>query len=129
MAWVDTAAAACAMRHCGTSVVTASIDALHFVAPVPMGWVVCLDASVNYTARTSCEIGVRVTAFHPITGELRHTATAYLTFVGLDGAGKPTPIPPLKPETAKDRERFAAGEIRRRGRLELKERLLKNATP
>jgi acyl-CoA hydrolase len=127
MAWVDIAAASAAMRHCRRAVVTASIDALHFVAPVRIGWIVCLDASVNYTARTSCEVGVRVTAFDPITGERNHTASAFLTFVALDGNGRPTPMPPVIPETAKERERFEAAKERRKARLELKDRLQKRA--
>src|SRR5258707_63517 len=89
MAWVDTVAATCAMRHCGKAVVTASIDSLHFLAPIPLGWVACLDARVNFASRTSCEIGVRVTAYNPITSEQHHTASAYLTFVALDSNGRP----------------------------------------
>lgn len=125
MAWVDIVAATCAMRHCKKQVVTASMDAMHFLAPIRMGWIVCLDASVNFTARTSAEIGVRVTAFHPITGERNHTASAYLTFVALDSNGKPSSIPPITPMTEKDKERFEAAQDRRKARLELKARLQK----
>jgi acyl-CoA hydrolase len=120
MAWVDIAAATCAMRHCSRAVVTASIDAMHFLAPVKMGWILCVDASVNYTSRTSCEVGVRVTATHPTTGESNHTATAYLTFVALDSNGRPTPMPPLAPETAPEKARYAAAQERRKARLALK---------
>lgn len=123
MAWVDTVAATCAMRHCGKAVVTASIDSLHFLAPIPLGWVACLDASVNYASKTSCEIGVKVTAYNPISSEQHHTASAYLTFVALDSNGRPTPIPKVLPETPKDKERFRAAEERRKGRLELKQKL------
>ena len=123
MAWVDTVAATCAMRHSGKAVVTASIDSLHFLAPIPLGWVACLDASVNYASRTSCEVGVKVTAYNPITSEKHHTASAYLTFVALDSHGRPSPIPPVLPETPKDKERFHAAGERRKARLELKEKL------
>jgi acyl-CoA hydrolase len=123
MAWVDIAAATCAMRHCGKSVVTASVDALHFLAPIPVGWLVCLDASVNYTATSSCEVGVRVTAVNPINSAIHHTASAYLTFVALGEGGKPVPIPKIIPQTPKDHERYAAAAERRRARLELKARL------
>jgi len=122
MAWVDVAAAVCAMRHCKKQVVTASIDAMNFLAPIRIGSIVCLDASVNYASRTSCEVGVKVTAFNPLNGEEHHTASAYLTFVALDSNGKPTPIPPVVPETAKDKQRFEAAVERRKQRLELKER-------
>jgi len=123
MAWVDIAAATCAMRHAERTMVTASIDAMHFLAPIKKGWIVCLDACVNYTARSSCEIGVRVTAEHPISRERVHTASAYLTFVALDSFGKPTAIAPVLPETDKEKARFHAAELRRAQRLELKEKL------
>ncbi len=120
VSWVDIAAACCAMRHSSTQVVTASIDAMAFLSPIHVGWVVCLDASVNFAARTSCEVGVKVTAFNPVTGERHHTATAYLTFVALDSYGRPTPIPPVEPQTADEHRRYAAGQKRREERLRLK---------
>lgn len=127
VSWVDIAAATCAMRHCGKAVVTASIDAMAFLTPIHVGWVACLDASVNFTATSSCEVGVKVTAFNPVTGERHHTATAFLTFVALDSFGRPTPIPPVVPENAEDRRRFEAGRERRKARLELKSRMTNRA--
>ena len=123
--WVDIAAAACAMRHSQRSVVTASIDAMAFLTPIHVGWVVCLDASVNFAGRTSCEVGVKVTAFNPVTQERHHTATAYLTFVALDSYGRPTPMPEVLPATDEEKNRYEAAQERRKGRLELKERLTK----
>ncbi len=123
MAWVDIAAATAAMRHARKAVVTASIDALHFLAPIKTGWLVTLDASVNFTARTSCEVGVKVIAYDPISGETNHTASAYLTFVSLDGNGRPTPMPPVLPETDEQKARFGAAQERRKARLALKETL------
>ena len=83
MSWVDIAAAICAQRHSRSNVVTASIDGLDFVQPVYKGWVVNLKSSINFTGRTSMEVGVRVDAENPQTGECFHTASAYLTFVAL----------------------------------------------
>jgi acyl-CoA hydrolase len=123
VAWVDLAAAACAMRHCGRPVVTASIDAMHFLAPIRIGWLVSLKASVNFTNRSSCEVGVRVSASNPVTGDEYHTASAYLTFVALDVNGKPTAIPAIECENDKDRERLDAAKVRRKARLALKEEL------
>ncbi|MCB0355949.1 MAG: acyl-CoA thioesterase, partial [Bdellovibrionales bacterium] len=60
MSWIDIAAAISAQRHAQRPVVTASIDDLHFIAPVKSGWVVNLKASVNHTAKSSMEVGVRV---------------------------------------------------------------------
>jgi acyl-CoA hydrolase len=118
MSWTDIAAAISAQRHCGMNVVTASIDALNFVAPVYKGWIVNLKASVNYAARTSMEIGVRIDAENPVTKRVFHTASAYLTFVALNEHGRPTPVPPVLPETEEQIRRFKAAELRRQLRLQ-----------
>ena len=117
MAWIDIAAAIAAQRHSGREVVTASIDRLDFVAPVYKGWVVNMKASVNFTSRTSMEVGVRVDAENPKTGETFHTASAYTTFVALGSNGKPIEIPGLELETDTDRRRFESGKKRRELRL------------
>jgi acyl-CoA hydrolase len=76
MSWIDIAGAITAQRHCRKQVVTASIDDMAFVAAIKLGWFVHIRARVNYTARTSMEIGVRVDAEDPRTGERHHTASA-----------------------------------------------------
>jgi acyl-CoA hydrolase len=116
--WIDICAAVAAQRHCRNPVVTASFDALNFVKPVLQGWVVNLRASVNYAAKTSMEIGVRVDAENPRTGETFHTATAYLTFVALGNDKKPTAVPPVVPETPDEVRRYKDAEIRRQRRIE-----------
>ena len=118
MSWIDIAAAICAQRHCQLPVVTASIDDLHFIAPVYKGWVVNLKASVNFVAKTSMEVGVRVDAENPIEGLTYHTASAYLTFVALGKDGKPTEIIGVEPQTAEEKRRFQAAEQRRKWRLQ-----------
>lgn len=118
MSWVDIAAAIAAQRHSGMPVVTASIDALNFVAPVYKGWVVNLKASVNFVSKTSMEIGVRVDAENPLDGSCFHTASAYLTFVALDRDGRPAVVRPLIAETEDQKRRMKAAEKRRQLRLE-----------
>ncbi|MCB0348128.1 MAG: acyl-CoA thioesterase [Bdellovibrionales bacterium] len=120
MSWIDIAAAIAAQRHSMSQVVTASIDALHFVAPVKKGWVVNLKASVNRVFKTSMEIGVRIDAENPITGEYFHTATAYLTFVALNSLSQPVEIPKILPETDEEKRRYEHAEIRRQNRLQKK---------
>ncbi len=124
MSWVDIAAATCAMRHATKTVVTASIDAMHFISPIKIGWIVTLKSAINFTSNSSCEIGVKVTAENPMTGEKFHTASAYLTFVALDSHGRATPIPQIKPDTPEEFEREAAARARRGARLKLREHLL-----
>jgi acyl-CoA hydrolase len=117
MSWIDIAAAISAQRHSRRPVVTASIDALNFIAPVYVGWIVNLKASVNFVSRTSMEVGVRLDAENPIEGKRFHVASAYLTFVALDDKGKPCQIPALKLEGEDQIRRHADGARRRELRL------------
>lgn len=112
MKLIDNAALVVASRHTGRNAVTASIDRLDFHHPVYLGNLVILKASMNRAGRTSMEVGVRVEAEELTTGEVRHTASAYLTFVALDADGRPTPVPELIAETAEDRRRFAEADER-----------------
>lgn len=117
MQWIDVCAGVAAMRHAGGAVLTASIDRLDFLSPVRVGEVVLLQAMVNYTARTSMEVGCRVETEDMRTGERRYVTKAYLTFVAVDAEGKPRPVPPLELVTEDDRRRHAEAELRRRARL------------
>lgn len=117
MSWIDISAAIAAQRHSNKIVVTASIDRLSFIAPIKKGWVVNLKASVNFASRTSMEVGVKVEAENPLTSEMFHTASAYLTFVAVDSEGKPSEIPSLVPETDIEKRRFDAAQKRRELRL------------
>jgi uncharacterized protein (TIGR00369 family) len=117
MKLIDTAAAVVASRHSRNNVVTASIDRLDFHHPVFVGDLLFFKASMNLVGRTSMEIGVRVEAENLITGEVRHTASAYLTYVALDEGGKPKEVPRLIIETAEDRRRNREAKIRRESRL------------
>lgn len=117
LGFVDRAAAFCAMKHCGRPVVTKSFDSVEFNEPIFIGELVVALASVNYTGTTSMEVGVRVLAQNPITGEERHTNTCYATFVALDEHGRPTRVPPVLPETDEERRRYEDGRRRREERL------------
>lgn len=122
MSWIDICGAITAQRHSRLPVVTASIDYLQFVQPVFIGWTVNLKASVNYVGKTSMEVGVRVDAENPRTGETFHTASAYLSFVALDPDKKPTSIAPLKVETEVEKRRHDDAKKRREARLKLRGR-------
>jgi len=126
MSWIDIAAAIAAQRHCQMPVVTASIDDLHFVAPVFKGWIVNLKAAVNFAGRTSMEVGVRIDAENPIENKTFHTASAYLTFVALGFNGKPVEIPQVLAETPDEKRRYKAAEVRRKLRLERRAIYLKH---
>ncbi len=104
--YIDTAAAMVAMRHAHGNAVTASIDRVDFIMPVYVGELAHFKACLNWVGRSSMVVGVRVEGENLFTGERRHTASAYLTFVALDGNGKPCPIPSIRLETETDKRRF-----------------------
>jgi len=123
--WMDLAGAVAATRHARRMVVTASIDHLSFLAPIHIGDFVILRAAVNYTGKTSMEVGVTIESEDPLTGRRQRTTRGYLTFVALDERGQPTPIPCVKPETDKEKQRYE--EAKRRRQLKLawrKEKLI-----
>jgi acyl-CoA hydrolase len=115
--WVDICAAIAAQRHAGRVAVTASIDALEFHAPIRVGDLVCLSARVNAVFRSSLEVSVHVEREDRVTRARTLCVHAFLTFVGVDDGGQPTPIPPLSLETDEDRERDRAARSRRDDRL------------
>ena len=129
MAWIDIAGAISSGKYARAQVVTASIDALHFISPIKLGHVVELKASVNFTGRTSMEVGVRVDSENLLTGEKFHNVSAYLTFVALGADGKPQAIAPLNPETAAEKRRFLAAQKRRASRVHLAESLKNEEKP
>jgi acyl-CoA hydrolase len=117
LGFIDRAAAFCAMKHAGRPVVTKSFDDVEFNQPIYIGELVVAKASVNFTGTTSMEIGVKVYAQNPITGDERHTNTCYATFVALDENGRPARVPPILPETDEEKRRNEAGRARREERL------------
>lgn len=121
---VDLAAALAAVRHARCAVVTASVDQMSFLHPVHIGQLIMLQSSVNRVFRTSMEVGVRVQVENLLTGQRKHTSSAYLTFVALDKHGKRTPIPPVIPETEDEKRRYVEAEQRRAYRLAIREKAL-----
>ena len=118
LAMMDKAAAVAAIRHARMACVTVSVDRVDFREPIHVGDLVVMKSSVNYTGRTSMEIGVRVETEDMIGGSRRHTNSCYLTFVAVDRNGRPVPIPAVVPETEVEKRRYAAAQLRRARRLE-----------
>lgn len=120
--YIDLAAATAAMRHARQAVVTASIDRMDFLKPAHVGELVIFNACVNHVGRSSMEVGVRVESEDLLTGETRHTGSAYVTFVAMDEKRKPTAVAPLALETDEERRRFREAEERRKMRLAERQR-------
>ncbi len=117
---VDEIAYVAATRHARTNVVTASVDRMSFLSPVHVGDLLTLKANVNAVWHSSMEVGVRVEAMDPRTGETRHTGSSYLTVVALDSDGRPVSVPQLVLETDEDVRRNKESFARRSRRLEEK---------
>ncbi|MHC0433126.1 acyl-CoA thioesterase [Streptomyces sp. O3] len=118
MKLVDDAAGAVAGRHSEGPAVTASMDEMAFLEPVRVGDLVHVKAQVNWTGRSSMEVGVRVLAERwnestPAT----QVGSAYLVFAAVDTEGKPRTVPPVIPETERDQRRYQEAQIRRTHRL------------
>ncbi|MFP3992408.1 acyl-CoA thioesterase [Streptomyces sp. E11-3] len=118
MKLVDDAAGAVAGRHSEGPAVTASMDEMAFLEPVRVGDLVHVKAQVNWTGRSSMEVGVRVLAERwnestPAT----QVGSAYLVFAAVDTEGKPRMVPPVIPETERDQRRYQEAQIRRTHRL------------
>ncbi len=117
LSWIDICAAICAQRHTQRQVVTASIDEVHFHAPLRVGMTAVIEARMNASFRHSVEIAVDVHAENPVSGYRKHCCSALLTFTALDEDFKPSPVRPLLLENDDDKKRQQAGEDRRKERL------------
>ena len=112
--FLDQVAYSCASRYAGTYVVTLSVDRVLFRDAILVGELVSFSATVNYTGRTSLEVGIRVDTENIRDGTRRHTNSSYFTMVAVDDAGNPVAVPPLVPVTELEHTRHAAALARRR---------------
>ncbi len=118
---VDIAAAMSAQRHSNSYAVTASVDYIDFRNPVNLGEIVTLKSQINRAFHTSMEVGVEVYSEDVLTGERKHTTSAYVTFVAIDEhTRQPKPVPPLVVKTPDERRGFREAGERRKARLTLR---------
>ena len=113
MYWMDIAAALAAMKHCGSPVVTASVDNISFEAPIRLGNVVHIEAQVSRAFNTSMEVHLKVWGEDPLQQYKYKSNEAYYTFVALDPNGNPRPVPSVVPGTEEEKKLFD-GALRRR---------------
>ncbi|MCL4350069.1 MAG: acyl-CoA thioesterase [Candidatus Thermoplasmatota archaeon] len=112
MEWIDNIASIVAFKHCRQRTVTGSIDSIFFLAPIHLGYIVKLDARINYVTSTTMEIEVDVFSQDPSTGRSRFATKAYLTYVGIDQDGRATTITGLKLPDEESKRRFKEAEDR-----------------
>ncbi|HRF84792.1 MAG: acyl-CoA thioesterase [Xanthomonadales bacterium] len=119
---LDEVAYACASRYAGRYVVTLSVDQVTFREPVHVGELVTFLASVNYTGRSSMEVGIKVVTEDIRSRSVRHTNSCFFTMVAVDAEGRPVQVPAREPATAEEQRRFEQGCQRRQIRQELEQR-------
>ena len=117
MRMLDQVAYACATRYCGVDVVTVYVDNISFKHPIPIGNLVTFLASVNYTGKSSMEVGIKVIAEDIKNRTATHTNTSYFTMVALDPDGVPFEVEPLVPETEEQKRRYEAAQKRKKARV------------
>jgi acyl-CoA hydrolase len=115
---LDQVAFTCASRYAQTYVVTLSVDRVVFREPIHIGELLTFTASVNYTGRSSMEVGIRVTTENVIEHTVRHTNSCYFTMVAVDENRRPVAVPPLEPSPDDERRRWTEAEKRRRIRMD-----------
>lgn len=120
--YMDQVAYACASRYAGSYVVTLSVDQVTFRQPVHVGELVTFLAAVNYTGRTSMEIGIKVITENIREKSVRHTNSCFFTMVAVGDDGRPIEVPTLEPVTAVQKRRYQNALQRRKIRLELADR-------
>jgi len=120
---LDEAGGILSMRYCKGIVMTACLDAMDFYSPIHTHEVVTFKAGLNHVGSSSLEVGVKVLAEQPWTGEVRHACTAYLTYVHLGLDLRPQPCPPFRPGTAGEKRRWQEALARRERRQERVKRL------
>jgi acyl-CoA hydrolase len=120
---LDEAGGILSMRYCKGFVMTACLDAMDFFTPIWSHEVVTFKAGLNHVGTSSLEVGVKVLAEKPWTGEVRHACTAYLTYVHLGPDLRPRPCPPYTPGTTAERRHWQGAAVRRERRLERVKRL------
>lgn len=120
---MDKVAYACATKHAGTYCVTVSVDNVEFLAPVDVGELVSMHASVNYVGRSSLVVGIRVEALNVRTNHVKHTNSSFFTMVAKDENEKPTAVPKLILESKEDVKRFIEAMNMRKVKSAMKDQM------
>lgn len=115
MEWIDVVAAVTARRHCGKNVTTAAVDSLVFKSPAMVNDTILLEGHVTYAGRTSMEVCV-TTYVEELSGERHEINKAYLVLVAIDDDGKPSPVPPVIPESDEEKQEYEEAQRRRKNR-------------
>lgn len=124
MRWMDIAGGVCAGKHCEAHVVTASVDHISFTAPINVGDVITLTATITRAFTTSVEVYMEVHVANIKGKNSKKSNHAFMTFVALDDESKkPKKIPKLNPVTDEEQKLYESALRRRELRLILSGRM------
>ena len=123
MEWIDNVASIVAAKHARKQCVTGSVDSMFFLSPINLGDIVHLDGRITYVTRETMEVEISVFSEDTLSGQIRFTTSAHLTYVAIDQNRKPTPVPGLIVETDEEMARWKDGEERSKNRKKLLEQV------
>lgn len=112
---IDNVASISANRFTGTSIMTAALDSVNFLEPIPEATTVRLQSFVSGAGTRSIEVFMKVINEDLQTEKRKLAATAFITFVTVSVDGKaPLHVPEIVPES-KEEIRIAKGYEKRVG--------------
>ncbi len=94
MAAMDQAGGIAGVERAQGRVVTVKVDSMTFLRPMKVGDVLCVYTSIGQIGRTSMKIAIEAWAQRFRTNLMEKVTDATFTFVAIDDAGRPRPIPP-----------------------------------
>ncbi len=117
MHWIDLIGAIVANRHCRKPIVTASMERINFLNPIPLGHLVILKGLIQYTGRSAMEVKVLVFSEDTLTGKRTQASDATLTYVAVNREGRPVPVPGLILSTEAEKKSYNDACARKKKRL------------
>jgi acyl-CoA thioesterase YciA len=94
LAQMDIAGAVAAMRRARCRVATVAVQTMSFHRPVLIGDLVSCYAEISRIGRTSLTIDVETWVERHFGGSVEKVTQGVFTYVAIDAAGKPQPVPP-----------------------------------
>ena len=125
---IDETAAILAMRFVKGVLMTGSLDELFFYSPIRVGDIIIFKAGITYVGNTSLEVGIKVLSENILSGEQKHTCTAFLTYVHLGEDGEPKRVPDFRPETPEEKRLWKKAQERKDKRTERVKRINETET-
>jgi len=93
---MDIGAGIIAMNRAQGRVATVAIEAMQFIAPVAVGDVLCIYASVIRVGKSSMGISLETWVERGQQGHREKVTEGLFTFVAIDDEGRPRKVPPAR---------------------------------